>query len=950
MYMTSWRTFLSTVLPEEGTGFYCIGSYKNKEDPPLTTIVATLEGAEKAIQEYLDLQRDVYFGVSKFITNESRKAINAGWNKAFFLDLDCGQKYADVGKGYLNQGEAAKALRQFCESLDLPKPNIVNSGNGLHVSWVLKETIVRDEWKQTANLLKKQVISLGLIVDASKVTDLAMVLRVPDTFNFKSDPPKPVEWKHVSAPIDYEEFKKKLSVGLENLGLDLTNAPRREMSETDRNLQRNYVTNFGNIMKARGCAQLIHAHVNQATVEEPLWRAALSIAAFCDDRDTAIHKISFRHPGYSKYGTEKKASEIKGPYSCDKFDELNPGVCDKCTNKGKIENPIKIGSKVVAAEAEDNIVILPSAELGKPSKYVIPELPEGYFRGKHGGIYKQGFIDNDTGEVVQKDKLIYKHDFYVVKRMEDSELGAMVWMRLHLPKDGVKEFACSGPSLMAIDKFKDTVGKQGVIENPKQIQDIMQYIIDFTKELQSTQESEKMRVQFGWHDDDTKFVIGEREISKDGISYSPPSSKTLMFAGWMKPKGTMDEWKRVVNSYGGKDKEARAFLFFAGLGNPFLKFTEKKGVVYSITENESGTGKTTIQKVINSIYGHPEDLMLIKGDTIKAQFLQMGVYNNIPVCVDEVTEMTNEASSAVAYGISQGRSNNRMKANSNELRENSTRWSTCSFMSGNSSMHDKISALKATPEAEQLRIIEVEIRSDPTMTKEEADELFETVLYNNYGMAVDILMEYSVNNLDAVKKLLKETQLKFDREAGLTSKQRFYSAAVAVAFTGAILGKQLGIHDIDIAPVWEWAVRYIGDLKDNIKSAKRDPGLTLGTFLNSHNRNLLVVDAGTEKRTGLTRAPLKEPYDKLLVRFEPDTNYVFIDSDYFQSWCTEKQIAYRSTLTELQKMGAGATVVRKAMAKGTLLSTPPVNAIKLDNSVLKLMDSIVSSEESKSNI
>ena len=72
--MTSWRTFLSTVLPEEGTGYYCIGSYKNKEAKPLTTFVDTIEGAEKAIQEYLDLKRDVYFGISKFITNENRQA------------------------------------------------------------------------------------------------------------------------------------------------------------------------------------------------------------------------------------------------------------------------------------------------------------------------------------------------------------------------------------------------------------------------------------------------------------------------------------------------------------------------------------------------------------------------------------------------------------------------------------------------------------------------------------------------------------------------------------------------------------------------------------------------------------------------------------------------------------------------------------------------------------
>jgi hypothetical protein len=947
--MTSWRTFLSTVLPEEGTGFYCIGSYKNKEDKPLTTFADTLDGAEKAIQEYLDLKRDVYFGVSKFITNENRKAINAGWSKAFFLDLDCGQTKHEEGKGYLTQADALLDLKRFCKELDLPKPNIVNSGNGIHASWVLNETILKEEWKITASLLRKQVVALGLIADSSKITDSAMVLRVPDTFNFKSDPPKSVTWEFVGSPVNYEGFKKKLSWGLDNLGIDLANPPRRAMSEIDKNLLNNYITNFGNIMRNKSCPQLTYAYENQDKLEEPLWRAALSVAKFCEDSEIAIHKLSNRHPEYSKTATERKVADIKGPYSCNKFGEINPGGCEGCPNKN-IENPIKIGSKIASANPEDNVVVLPSAEIGKEIKYVIPELPQGYFRGKNGGIYKQGFIDKDSGEVIQKDKLIYKHDFYIVKRMEDSDLGEMVWMRLHLPKDGVREFACTGPSLMATDKFKDIVGKQGVIANPNQIKDLMEYITDFTNELQAREQAEIMRNQFGWHDNDTKFVVGEREISKDGVAYSPPSNTTMMFAGWMKSKGTMDEWKRVVNTYGAKGKEARAFLFFAGLGTPFLKFTEKKGLVFSITENESGTGKTTIQKVINSIYGHPEDLMLIKGDTVKAQFLQMGVYNNIPICVDEVTDMSNDIVSSVAYGISQGRSNNRMKANSNELRQNNTRWATNAFMSGNSSMHDKISALKATPEAEQLRIIEVEIKADASMTKEEADELFDNVLYNNYGMAVDVLMEYAVPNLDGVKKLLKETQIKFDKEAGLTSKQRFYSAGVAAAFTGAILGKQLGIHDIDIKPVWEWAVKYLGDLKDSIKSAKRDPGLTLGMFLNSHNRNLLVADFGDDKRTGLTKAAIKEPYDKLLVRYEPDTNHIFIDADYFQAWCTEKQIAYRSTLTELKRMGADATVGKKAMAKGTLLSTPSVNAIKIDNNVLKLMDISTASAESASSV
>ena len=146
--MTSWNSFLSTILPEEGLGWYCIGSYK-KKTTPITHFVQTIAEAEVLIQELLDKKKDVYFGCSKFITNENRKAINAGWQKSFWLDLDCGQSYFDAGTGYLNQAEAITDIKRLCAELDLPKPNIVFSGNGIHVHWVMNRTLEKEEWIKT---------------------------------------------------------------------------------------------------------------------------------------------------------------------------------------------------------------------------------------------------------------------------------------------------------------------------------------------------------------------------------------------------------------------------------------------------------------------------------------------------------------------------------------------------------------------------------------------------------------------------------------------------------------------------------------------------------------------------------------------------------------------------------------------------------------------------------
>jgi hypothetical protein len=935
--MTSWNLFLSTVLPEEGIGYYCIGSYK-KGTPPITYFADTIKGTEELVQKVLDAERDVFFGVSKFVTDKNRKASNAGWVKAFFLDLDCGQKYADEGKGYLTQAEALLELKRFCNAIGLPRPNIVNSGNGVHASWVLTESLEVKLWKETATLFKRQAVQQGLKIDPTKVMDLAMVLRVPDTLNFKSNPPKEVKWVSEAEPIAHAAFKKFVSKDLEPEGLDLKKAPKRPMDETTRALLGNNVTNFGDIMKNKSCLQLNHIYKNQHVIEEPLWRAGLSIAQACEDRDTAIHKLSEKHPDYSWKDTENKANDTKGPYHCTTIEGYNPKGCDGCEHKGKITSPIQLHKRIAKATAEDNVVTLPCVEIGgEEVTYTIPEFPFPYFRGRNGGVYKQGFTKDD-GEEVQKDELIFKHDFYIVKRMHDPELGEMVWMRLHLPKDGVREFSCPAIHLMSSEKFKDVVGKHGVFGNPAEMVKIMNYITDFAKALLERNEAETMRTQFGWCDDDRAFILGDREITGNGVRYSPPSNTTLEFVSLFKPKGTLDDWKRVVDVYGRPGQEARAFLFFAGLGAPLLKFTNYKGLIYSLTENESAGGKTTLQRVINSIWGHPVDMMLIARDTLKSQFHQMGVYNNISICTDEVTNMSNEAVSTIAYGVSQGRSNNRMKANSNELRINNTRWSLPAFFSGNSSMHEKIAALKSTPESEQLRIVEVEIPPDHTLSKEFTDEIFEHVLMENYGVAANPLLEYVVSSLPEIKVLLRKTQLKFDAEAGLKQKQRFYSAGASTAFTMAIIAKQLGLHNIEVDRVWEWAVKYFSELRESVKPANKDALSHIGSFLNAHMRNLLVVDDTNDKRTGLTKAPLQEPYGDLIVRFEPDTNFIFIDSDILAAWCVEKQISYRNMTRSLIQMGAGGSIGKKAMAKGTALNTPSVNALKIDNSVLDLVD------------
>ena len=117
-------------------------------------------------------------------------------------------------------------------------------------------------------------------------------------------------------------------------------------------------------------------------MSEPIWRAGLSVAQYCVDRDVAIHAISKNYEQYDPDETEKKANRIKGPYGCATFEKFNPGGCDECIHKGKIKSPILLGLEI--AEATTNEIIEEAKDDEPAIVHSVPEYPFPYFRGKAG--------------------------------------------------------------------------------------------------------------------------------------------------------------------------------------------------------------------------------------------------------------------------------------------------------------------------------------------------------------------------------------------------------------------------------------------------------------------------------------------------------------------------------------------------------------------------------------
>jgi len=922
---------LTLVQPAEG--WFAITGIKGtgKNADVRQELVATREEADALIEQYVEAGRNAFFGVAKYKTGDNRKKENVLALKAFWLDVDCGPTKAEIDPttkrpdGYVDQRTALQALRKFCKTVGLPTPTLVNSGGGIHAYWPLEEAISRNDWEPVAERFKEVCRAQNFYVD-DKVFEVARILRVPGTFNFKEAEPRPVQFLHVGNTTTIEEMRSIFGVKAQPSIFDEDYVPTpRQLA-----LQRGVGYSFKRIMqrtaRGDGCNQLLHAYQNRASISYYEWFYALSVAAMCEDADKAVHLISSGHPDYDPETVDKKVATIRKATSCAKFRSVNPDLCEGCPHFDKILGPKELG-KVVKESVEDAIEVETSP--GVVEQLDIPKYPFPFYRGEGGGVWRKPPKDDAEAEPL----MVYANDFYVVKRMHDPGEGDSALMRLHLPQDGLREFTIAMSKVTQKDELRKILSSNGVYSYGKRFDILMEYVLKSAENLQDRQKAEIMRQQFGWVDGNSRFVLGDQEITVDGNIYSPPSKATSKLAKFIGPVGSFDKWKEVWSLYGQEGMEAQAFAALSAFGSPLLKFLNQTGAVINLFNSRSGTGKTTILNMVNSVYGHPKELRLKEIDTMNGKLQWVGVLNNIPATMDELTNATAKEYSDFLYSLSNGKGKERMLAGSNELRENNTTWQNITVSTSNSSFAEKLSILKDHPEGELMRLIEYPIGLVEAINTAHAKNLFDQVLFSNYGHAGPIYLRYVLKNMEYVVGKCLQMQAKIDRELQLLPKERFWSATVAGNIQGGILAKQCGLIDWDMNRIYMWACGMVDRLRKETDAPLNGPEQVVGDYLYRHMQNILVVNDAVDRRTNLQSAPIREPRGELLIRIEPDTKMMFMIAKPFREYCVKYQINYNETLNKLEKEGRLVQRAGKRLSKGMAVSGDNVHCLwfKLDD-------------------
>ena len=845
--MTS-QEFLATVLPSSGK--YCTVEISTAKKEHV--FVDSINELYDAAMAFDAKGYNTFFALATFSAPE-RKAEHAVKIKSLFLDIDCGE-----GKEYPNKAEAATALDKFLADtglIGLGTPWIISSGGGLHVYWPFTEEVDISIWKPVAENLKRLCKKEGFKIDAMVTGDAARVLRVPDTSNYKQAKPRKVSIKVRGNPatFDFETLAKALREKMNGSAYEDLPAlqlpgkrPKLAPNANSVKLMENSATYFKTI--GDKCAQINFYRENaQKDGMEPIWRGILSIAKYCEDGEEEGLAISAMHP-YEPERHMEKWHAIKGPYGCLKFDEANPGVCEKCPHFGKITNPLALGREIKVDNAPKEIVVEKAEETNaSPITINRPTPPKGFSYGSNGGIFVDRMLDDEDGKgKTRKQIMILPYDLYAVDILNNNgdHLVHMVAFR----PEGAVDVLIPQKSVVSKDETVKALANQNIIASYGSGNDknLFEYVRGCVEFVSSNKKAVRIPNSCGWQPDNT-FVYSSRIYAEDGSEVYVPTPALDNINQSTTPTGTLDNWRKVFNMLVAKQEWQVLAMSMVGPASILMNFTGFNGCVYHLGSSDSGMGKSLALELAASFFGHPEQYRVTQSTSIVASQQRQGLLNSLPFIVDETTNKSRddfEWLPEFLLDLTQGKGKDRMKQGSNEERVNTSTWKLLVLLSSNTHVMDYLSgARKHASQAEMFRILELQMNKKLKWTEDEAATL--KLLKGNYGVVGQELIRWIVKNRDVAAKVLKETQLRLEKEFESTNDERYWTAgnSCIIAMVQLLGKKYANLIDIPIGPIIDVLRLMVYSARGIISGSKRSAEDILNAYIREYFGKLVVIKA-----------------------------------------------------------------------------------------------------------
>jgi hypothetical protein len=796
-YMNA-KSFLEKVLAEQDNYVLWIKTNNSRRswNKNYTNITSLLN----AIQEYdKDPNLTVYMAIGSFkdnlvtTPNGKPKVLRttecASYFKSFCCDLDVDPKDS---KKFATAKEAVGELWKACDTLRIPRPILIQSGVGIHPYWALKTAISAGHWVQGAQCLRAAFDSVGMKYDPSKIDQPTMVLR-PVGSTHKKDPanPKPVRLLQDQPAIEATDLAHIFIKFKKQRPTRSTRSKRTFAKQQDSILEA--ILEGGtpvNLDDLRKCNQIdALLKTNGATdyagnpVSEPLWRASLGIAKFCEAPESAAVQLSSGHPEFDEEACLDKLNgwHGTGPTNCSTFGDLCESGCKGCQFKGNITSPAQLTGGVTEIP-----VSTPDSEDSKTIK-----LPQGYLL-KDRCLYRKH-------PRLEEEVFVSPYFLWVASRIVVADAASnQALLGVDFPIEGVKYLPIEASIIAAGGKDLRIALADKQIYIKEDIEPLREYLMTYLRRLQREASPEISFNHFGWQPDGS-FLLGEELIG----AKNPPSKIHLEgIAGTMqellKPKGKIEAWSIVSEMFNLRGMEFQNFAASLALGAPVAVGGGIDGGLLNMYSEDSGSGKTLTGWFGLAAFGNPKELGFKPKDTANSKYKALGIRGNWGGYVDDLLVGDNNETAKFIMQLQDGREPQRLSRDASGFRDQA-KWSMPIISSTN---HDIWNYLydRGGSEATELRVLQLTCPRVDWLSKNGSKNgsAVQMALRNNYGHAGRIIIKeiLAAGGPDALYMRMYNS-IPDLYGVQFLGEERFYQHQITVAHCGGWLATKAGIIRYD---------------------------------------------------------------------------------------------------------------------------------------------------------
>lgn len=965
--------FLKHVLPEEGTKYLVVGipvldgeikrmGMRHMPFTDLSKFEAVMVDRDK--QE----ENTIYFACAaykKAVSDHPKKKYRSDCNwlgaRSFWMDVDCGPKkpYATWKDGFLKLKEVLKAHA-------LPYPTVVSSGNGLHLYWVVEETITDVAvWYKTANLIHEVMLASGFQFDTTKTRDPKAVLRPVGSFH-KKDPAnhKPVRLAVRSEVLTHEDLFEAFSQAASDMGIGFDmfdSMPEFARGSAEGRIgKREYEEQPSSAEKiAERCQQIKFFKDARGDVGYEFWRPVLGVLGYCEDKNV-MFDWSSGHAGYSHTATQEefdKWQEGSGssPTRCDYMAKMNPSGCDGCEYQGKVTTPLQLGRSLPEAQVVDI-----DAKPVQPVETAAPEatseqaepvrrtmtLPEGYSFTPDGGMQRH-IVDEDG--IARPPVRFLSCRLLMLERVQDDKNEYHMMLKRISPYGEEDTFEVPAYMLNSQSDLVKELGKRDVIldNNNKAPFHLTAYLRDSAEELRRQALANRTIRAFGWSDDMERFAIGREVYHKDGTVTVMPKTKRIEEIShfFPEPVGSLELYSEAINRlYAKPGSEVLQYAFCSGYGSILNVFGEilYNGVSFILFSSDTAAGKSTVCLMSMAGFGHYASRTIggiSKGGTINAIMKAFATARHMPILLDEVSQDKDvEVFRGMSYTIADGK--DKLRLNQDSSFKMAETWRMTPYVTTNRNLQSLIDPEDGSVvEAQKVRVVQIDlpkfgIKYDTADAAgaQMVTDLTRQVLENS-GHAGRRFIQYVVTHQEELS--VRHRDLKAIARSKFTNRAyRFFIDHFAcTVLAGEVLAK-LGIANFksdDLISVGLDVIRHNAE-NVNLQSEKTSEDVFTSLIDYLSPRIVKTESLHPPKGLGHEHAAIKGPgilsgrwviSSETEIPDEGTVNTLYLRKSEVARWCTAKGININWLLEDLTKR----KVYRghKKMRLGTGLDLPSTN-------------------------